>query len=89
MDPINTKAVYLLGRIPVPYSGFINPDSHPDHEGAWPPGAAHHAHRCDEAEGYITAGEGFQGAGAEAGAGGVVERGRRRRQRPPLDDEAH
>jgi hypothetical protein len=36
LDPINTKAVYLLGRIPVPYSGFINPDGHPDHEGAWP-----------------------------------------------------
>jgi hypothetical protein len=30
------KALYLLGRIPVPYSGLINPDGHPDHLGAWP-----------------------------------------------------
>lgn len=30
-------AVYLLGRIPVPYSGDIFPDGHrPDHRGAWP-----------------------------------------------------
>ncbi|MCU0359513.1 MAG: T9SS type A sorting domain-containing protein [Bacteroidia bacterium] len=35
-DPVNTKAVFLLGRIPVPYSGNINPDGHPDHLGAWP-----------------------------------------------------
>jgi hypothetical protein len=35
-DQVNTKAVYLLGRIPVPYSGNINPDGHPDHLGAWP-----------------------------------------------------
>ncbi len=35
-DKTNTKAVYLLGRIPVPYSGDIFPDGHPDHEGAWP-----------------------------------------------------
>lgn len=35
-DKVNTKAVYLLGRIPVPYSGDIFPDGHPDHEGAWP-----------------------------------------------------
>ena len=35
-DKANTKAVYLLGRIPVPYSGDIYPDGHPDHEGAWP-----------------------------------------------------
>ncbi len=35
-DPANTKALYLLGRIPVPYSGDIYPDGHPDHEGAWP-----------------------------------------------------
>lgn len=35
-DPQNTKAVFLLGRVPVPYSGNINPDGHPDHLGAWP-----------------------------------------------------
>lgn len=35
-DKPNTKAVFLLGRIPVPYSGDLFPDGHPDHEGAWP-----------------------------------------------------
>lgn len=35
-DPANTKAIMLLGRIPVPYSGLINPDGHGDHYGAWP-----------------------------------------------------
>ncbi|MHC1706863.1 MAG: PKD domain-containing protein [Bacteroidales bacterium] len=35
-DPVNTKALFLLGHIPVPYSGNINPDGHPDHQGAWP-----------------------------------------------------
>jgi len=38
------KAIYLLGRIPVPYSGafsttggsYYPPDGHPDHGGAWP-----------------------------------------------------
>ncbi len=35
-DPDNVKAVFLLGRIPVPYSGNLNPDGHPDHQGAWP-----------------------------------------------------
>ncbi|HEX6810832.1 MAG TPA: hypothetical protein VF384_04330 [Planctomycetota bacterium] len=35
-DPANVKAVFLLGRIPVPYSGAIAPDGHPDHQGAWP-----------------------------------------------------
>lgn len=35
-DPTNTKAIMLLGHIPVPYSGLINPDGHPDHLGAWP-----------------------------------------------------
>ncbi len=29
--------IYLLGRVPVPYSGDIAPDGHvPDHRGAWP-----------------------------------------------------
>lgn len=32
----NVKAVFLLGRVPVPYSGSIYPDGHPDHSGAWP-----------------------------------------------------
>lgn len=35
-DPTNVKAVFLLGRVPVPYSGVIFPDGHPDHRGAWP-----------------------------------------------------
>jgi PKD repeat protein len=35
-DPVNTKAVLILGHVPVPYSGNINPDGHPDHLGAWP-----------------------------------------------------
>lgn len=30
------KTVVLIGNIPVPYSGLINPDGHPDHLGAWP-----------------------------------------------------
>ncbi len=39
----SVKAIYLLGRIPVPYSGafstsgsYYPPDGHPDHGGAWP-----------------------------------------------------
>lgn len=35
-DPANVKAVFLLGHVPVPYSGQINPDGHGDHLGAWP-----------------------------------------------------
>jgi hypothetical protein len=35
-DKTNVKAVLLLGRIPVPYSGDIYPDMHPEHRGAWP-----------------------------------------------------
>jgi PKD domain len=35
-DPTNTKAAFLLGKVPVPYSGSIAPDGHPDHRGAWP-----------------------------------------------------
>jgi len=31
-----TRAVYIVGHVPVPYSGNINPDGHPDHLGAWP-----------------------------------------------------
>lgn len=36
-NPLQVKAVYLLGRVPVPYSGLLAPDGHvPDHYGAWP-----------------------------------------------------
>ena len=35
-DPGVTKALYLIGHVPVPYSGLLNPDGHPDHVGAWP-----------------------------------------------------
>jgi hypothetical protein len=30
------KSVILLGHVPVPYSGNLNPDSHLEHKGAWP-----------------------------------------------------
>jgi hypothetical protein len=30
------KAVVLVGHVPVPYSGNLNPDAHPEHRGAWP-----------------------------------------------------
>ncbi|HTG44208.1 MAG TPA: fibronectin type III domain-containing protein, partial [Verrucomicrobiae bacterium] len=35
-DPGNVKSVFLFGHVPVPYSGNLNPDGHPDHLGAWP-----------------------------------------------------
>lgn len=35
-DPATTKAVILVGHVPVPYSGQIFPDGHENHEGAWP-----------------------------------------------------
>lgn len=35
-DPTQVKCVFLFGHIPVPYSGDINPDGHPEHKGAWP-----------------------------------------------------
>ncbi len=35
-DPANVKLVYLLGHVPVPYSGVLAPDGHGDHIGAWP-----------------------------------------------------
>ncbi len=35
-DPTNVKAVYLVGHVPVPYSGNLNPDGHSAHLGAWP-----------------------------------------------------
>lgn len=30
------RSVILFGHVPVPYSGNLNPDGHPDHQGAWP-----------------------------------------------------
>ena len=33
--PNQVKAVFLLGHVPVPYSGQLAPDGHPDHVGAW------------------------------------------------------
>jgi hypothetical protein len=35
-DPLNVKAIFLFGHVPVPYSGDLNPDGHADHLGAWP-----------------------------------------------------
>lgn len=35
-NPTVTKAIYLIGRVPVPYSGQIAPDAHNNHVGAWP-----------------------------------------------------
>jgi hypothetical protein len=34
-DRTNVKAVFLFGHVPVPRSGDINPDGHPNHKGAW------------------------------------------------------
>lgn len=34
-DSANVKSVFLFGHVPVPRSGNINPDGHPDHQGAW------------------------------------------------------
>ncbi len=35
-DPAGMEAVLLFGHVPVPYSGALAPDGHPDHVGAWP-----------------------------------------------------
>jgi hypothetical protein len=35
-DTANTKAVMIIGHVPVPYSGNMAPDGHTDHIGAWP-----------------------------------------------------
>ena len=35
-DQANVKSVFIFGHVPVPYSGKLNPDGHPDHLGAWP-----------------------------------------------------
>ena len=34
--PTQVKALLLLGKVPVPYSGLMFPDGHTDHKGAWP-----------------------------------------------------
>lgn len=36
IDSNSIKSIFLLGRIPVPYSGNFRPDGHTDHTGAWP-----------------------------------------------------
>ena len=35
-DPANVKAVFIIGHVPVPYSGNVAPDGHSTHQGAWP-----------------------------------------------------
>lgn len=35
-DPEGCQAVLLFGHVPVPYSGSVAMDGHPEHEGAWP-----------------------------------------------------
>ncbi|MDZ4197739.1 MAG: Calx-beta domain-containing protein, partial [Kiritimatiellia bacterium] len=35
-NPSQVKQVYLLGHVPVPYSGNTAPDGHGNHQGAWP-----------------------------------------------------
>jgi hypothetical protein len=35
-DKSTFTMVFLLGRVPVPYSGDMRPDGHTDHTGAWP-----------------------------------------------------
>ena len=35
-DPANTKAVFIVGHLAVPYSGNQAPDGHGEHSGAWP-----------------------------------------------------
>ncbi|MBS1938265.1 MAG: thrombospondin type 3 repeat-containing protein [Bacteroidetes bacterium] len=34
-DPANTKMVFIIGHVPVPYSGNLAPDGHWEHQGAW------------------------------------------------------
>lgn len=34
-NPNATNVVLLLGHVPIPYSGFLQEDGHPDHVGAW------------------------------------------------------
>ncbi len=34
--PADVKALFIVGHVPVPYSGDISPDGHSTHQGAWP-----------------------------------------------------
>ena len=34
--PNNLTSIFIIGRVPVPYSGNFGPDGHGDHQGAWP-----------------------------------------------------
>lgn len=49
-DTTNVKGIFILGHIAVPYSGFIAPDGHAEHEGAWPTDAYY----CDTSFSYWT-----------------------------------
>jgi Ca2+-binding RTX toxin-like protein len=35
LDPDQVKQVVLLGHLAVPYAGYVGPDGHADHQGAW------------------------------------------------------
>lgn len=35
-EPTSNWALLLIGHLPVPYSGYLAPDGHSDHNGAWP-----------------------------------------------------
>lgn len=35
-DTLRTCAVFLIGQVPIPYSGNVHADGHADHLGAWP-----------------------------------------------------
>jgi len=36
LDTVNTRGVFIIGHVPIPYSGTNAPDGHTDHQGAWP-----------------------------------------------------
>ena len=40
-EPTRVRSVFLLGNLPVPYSGEMSPDGHPDHHGSWPADVYH------------------------------------------------
>jgi hypothetical protein len=44
------KGIAIIGHVPVPYSGSLNPDGHPDHSGAWPADLYY----CDTLSNYWT-----------------------------------
>ncbi len=44
------KGIAVIGHVPVPYSGSLNPDGHPDHSGAWPADLFY----CDTLSSYWT-----------------------------------